>query len=139
MPKRVQAYQANDGTLFADECLAATRDVELLVGDSPLAENQPYARKVVEWLTANTRDIRKVLETFEGACPIAAVEVASENRSKGPGAKDPEREESKVPEVYRPRKTLASFDELRPHSVACRARAIGDLDACDCPVSDDTA
>lgn len=69
MPKKITAYQADDGSIHDDECAAATRDVELMVAASPLAENQPYARKLVEWLTGNSEQIRAVLETHERACP----------------------------------------------------------------------
>lgn len=83
MPKQITAYQASDGSIYDDECAAATRDVELLVQGSPLAENQPFAKKLVEWLTKNSRDIRAVLETHEQACPIAVAEIAPSKSLEG--------------------------------------------------------
>lgn len=83
MPKEVTAYQADDGSLHTSECAAATVNVELLVKASPLAENQPYAKKLVEWLTGNPRAIREVLEAHERACPRAAVEGTRDEAPEG--------------------------------------------------------
>jgi hypothetical protein len=69
MAQEVKAYRANDGTLHEDICAAATRDVELLVQGSPLYENQPYARQLVEWLCDYADAIRETLAAHALACP----------------------------------------------------------------------
>lgn len=71
MAKKITSWQANDGSLHTDECAAATRDVEILVEGSPLAENVPFARQLVKWLTGNAHIVRKTLEAHEAACPTA--------------------------------------------------------------------
>jgi hypothetical protein len=80
MATEVKSWKANDGSLHENECAAATRDVELMVECSPLAENTPFARKLVDWLTANAGEIRTTLEAHERACPkaVAAAEPAEE-------------------------------------------------------------
>lgn len=82
MPTEVTAFRASDGSLHEDLCTAATRDVELMVQRSPLAENQPYAKKLVEWLTQNSRDIRAVLEAHEQACPTTVMAEAPSESSR---------------------------------------------------------
>ena len=89
MATEVTAWEANDGSLHKTPCEAATRNVELLVQRSPLSENSPYAKKLVEWLTQNPRAIREVLQEHERACPREARDEASENGQKGPATKDP--------------------------------------------------
>ncbi len=84
MPKKISAYQASDGSIHEDECQAATRDVELLVQGSPLNENQPYAKKLVAWLTENSKAIRTVLETHASACPKAAEVKAMPSQAQPP-------------------------------------------------------
>lgn len=84
MPIAVTAFKANDGSLHEDACTAATRDVELMVQRSPLSENQPYAKKLVEWLTQNSRDIRAVLETHERACPRNSEDTMPLEAGEGP-------------------------------------------------------
>jgi hypothetical protein len=71
MAKQITAWQAEDGSLHTSECDAATRNVTLLVERSPLAENAPYSRQLVEWLTENAPEIRRTLEAHERACPRA--------------------------------------------------------------------
>ena len=84
MPQEVTAFKANDGSLHEDACAAATRDVELMVQRSPLAENTPYAKKLVDWLTQNSRDIRAVLETHERACPKNSEDEMPLEAGEGP-------------------------------------------------------
>jgi hypothetical protein len=84
MATEVKAYRANDGTLHETECAAATRDVELLVKQSPLSENEPYARKVVEWLTSNAAEsIIEAIQQHARACskdePTAVESVAADD------------------------------------------------------------
>jgi hypothetical protein len=87
MPKKITAYQAEDGSIHDSECAAATRDVELMVQASPLAENAPFARTLVDWLCANPELVRKTLEAHERACPKAAKAEAPPKRSEGPVVK----------------------------------------------------
>jgi hypothetical protein len=75
MATEVKAWKAEDGTLHDSECEAATRDVEMLVERSPLAENSPYAKKLVEWLTENAGEIRTKLQAHERACPKVEAEA----------------------------------------------------------------
>lgn len=83
MATEVKAYRANDGTLHEDICAAATRDVEIIVEGSPLSENQPYARQLVEWLCGNATLIRQTLGAHEMACPKALpAEVVQEGHFK---------------------------------------------------------
>lgn len=91
MPQEVTAFRADDNSLHDDECAAATRNVELLVQRSPLAENQPFARIAVDWLCANAEEIRDKLEAHARACPIGAEESDGSDslegtREKGPAA-----------------------------------------------------
>lgn len=81
MATEVTAWKAEDGTLHDNECQAATRDVEIFVSKSPLAENQPFARKLVEWLTSEAPAIRKKLEAHERACPRAVAADDPEHAS----------------------------------------------------------
>ena|SRR5690349_11196290 len=83
MPKEVTAFRAEDGSLHEDKCAAATRDVELMVQASPLAENAPFARDLVVWLTRNSKMIREKLEAHAEACPIAPQEQASPQEPEG--------------------------------------------------------
>lgn len=80
MATEVRSWKANDGSLHENECAAATRDVELIVERSPLAENTPFARKLVDWLTGNAALIRETLEAHERACPkaVAAAPAADD-------------------------------------------------------------
>jgi hypothetical protein len=87
MPKKITAYQAEDGSIHDSECAAATRDVEIMVAASPLAENAPFARTLVEWLCANPETIRKTLEAHERACPKNAVDKAPAKSGEGPVVK----------------------------------------------------
>lgn len=89
MPKKISAYQASDGSIHESECDAATRDVELLVQNSPLNENQPYAKKLVEWLTGNSKAIRAVLETHERACPQSVAAKAMPAEAQPPFLRQP--------------------------------------------------
>jgi hypothetical protein len=84
MPKKITAYQAEDGSIHDSECAAATRDVELMVQASPLAENAPFARTLVDWLCANPNLIREKLEAHERACPKAAKAEAPQKVGEGP-------------------------------------------------------
>jgi AraC-like DNA-binding protein len=77
MAKQVQSWEAEDGTLHKTECAAATRDVEMLVERSPLAENSPYAKKLTEWLCKHASEIRTKLEAHERACPKVKAEPAA--------------------------------------------------------------
>lgn len=81
MATEVKSWRANDGSLHENECSAATRDVELIVEQSPLNENAPFARKLVEWMTGNAKLIRDTLEAHERACPkaVAAAEPAADD------------------------------------------------------------
>lgn len=90
MPKKITAYQAEDGSIHDSECAAATRDVEIMVAASPLAENQPYAKMLVEWLTSNPAMIRKKLEAHESACPKDSVAAAPSKTGEGPVVKGSE-------------------------------------------------
>jgi hypothetical protein len=93
MPKEITAYQAADGTLHTNACAAATKDLELLIGQSPLAENQPYARKVLEWLTADPDTIMDKMKEFQIACPKEVTGEAPSKESTGPVAQQaPQRE-----------------------------------------------
>jgi hypothetical protein len=86
MAIEVKSWKANDGSLHENECAAATRDVELIVEQSPLQENTPFARKLVEWLTGNAALIRETLEAHERACPKAVAaesDHASHCQSRG--------------------------------------------------------
>lgn len=74
MPMEITAFKAGDGSLHEDRCTAATKDIELLIGRSPLAENQPYARKVLEWLTDDPDTIMDAMKEFQVACPKASQE-----------------------------------------------------------------
>jgi hypothetical protein len=89
MPQKITAYQAADGTLHTDACAAATKDLELLIGQSPLAENQPYARKVLEWLTADPDTIMDRMKEFQIACPKAVADKAPLENGTGPIAREP--------------------------------------------------
>jgi hypothetical protein len=91
MPQEVTAYRADDGTLHEDKCAAATRNVELLVKRSPLAENQPFARDLVAWLIANPKEIRDMLEAHETACPKVAEESTASEQPEGTRRKGPRR------------------------------------------------
>lgn len=83
MAKQVQSWQANDGSLHSSECDAATQDVNLMVAASPLAENSPFALKLVEWLCDKAPLIRATLEAHERACPRA------EERDETPSSYSP--------------------------------------------------
>jgi hypothetical protein len=113
MPKQVNAYEADDGSLHTSECEAATVNVSLLVQRSPLAENQPYARKLVEWLTGNPQEIRAVLEAHERACPKVVEDVDASKRLE----RTREYKPSPIP---------------RGHDPLCKSHAAGDFAYCDC-------
>ena len=70
MPQEITAYRANDGSIHETACLAATRDLEEMVNASPLAENGPYAKKLVDWLKSDAPAIRDALGAYADACPI---------------------------------------------------------------------
>jgi hypothetical protein len=52
------------------------RIMELLISRSPLSENQPYARLVLEWLTGNAPEIMQRLTGYIEACPKVIQEEA---------------------------------------------------------------
>jgi hypothetical protein len=83
MPRKIDAWQSEDGTIHDAECDAAHRDLELLVQASPLAENAPYARRLLEWLTSEPTAIRSKLEAFEAACPKGVAEGTRSGSSEG--------------------------------------------------------
>lgn len=87
MPKKITAYQADDGSIHDSECAAATRDVELMVQRSPLAENQPFARLLVEWMTNNADEITDKLAAHGRACPKDARDVRPDPEREGPVAR----------------------------------------------------
>jgi hypothetical protein len=89
MPLEVTAFKAEDGSLHEDACSAATKDIELMIGRSPLAENQPYARRVLEWLTESSGDIVTALVAYRAACPKDSREEAPRKSRKGPVVKQP--------------------------------------------------
>jgi hypothetical protein len=72
MPKEITAYQAKDSSIHDTPCKAATRDVEMCVQASPLNDNQPYAKKLVDWLTGNASELIDVLTEYRDACPQSA-------------------------------------------------------------------
>jgi hypothetical protein len=74
MPKEITAYQAKDGSLHDSACSAATRDVELMVQSSPLAENQPFAKELVSWLCKEASPLIDVLTDYHDACPVETEE-----------------------------------------------------------------
>ncbi len=117
MAKQVTSWQANDGTLHDSECAAATRDVELIVEQSPLKENTPFARTLVSWLTGNAELIRETLHAHEMACPRDAV-----------AAKEELVAEEAVPGVN----VQASAADLKGHTSGCRARLTGYFRDCNC-------
>lgn len=116
MAKQIKAWQASDGSLHEGECAAATRDVELIVEKSPLAENIPYAKLLVTWLTTEATMIRKMLEAHESACPKDAVTA------------ELERDDALVPGVT----VMASNADLIPHMKNCKARQSGWFRHCSC-------
>lgn len=80
MPKEITAYQADDGSIHATACAAATCDLEAIVKASELSENGPYAKKLVEWLTSQAPAVIAVLTAYRDACPIESEgSVASES------------------------------------------------------------
>lgn len=83
MPKEITAYQAEDGSLHTDACAAARKDIELLIAGSPLAENQPYAKSLCEWLTDDPRKIIDKLGEYLDACPNDAEERALPDSLEG--------------------------------------------------------
>lgn len=74
MPKQITAWQAKNGSIHGSACEAAACDLEAIVMASPMAENAPFARKLVDWLKGDAHAIAKVLAEYIGACPIAAEE-----------------------------------------------------------------
>lgn len=87
MPKKITAYQAADGSIHEDECGAAKRDLEAIVQASPMAENAPYAKMLVEWLTDRADVVLKVLAAYHEACPRnVAVGKAPMESGEGPVA-----------------------------------------------------
>lgn len=83
MPQEITAYRAKDGSIHETACLAATRDLEALVAASPLAENTPYAKKLVDWLTSQAPAILEVLGEYAAACPIPSEGEAPQESSEG--------------------------------------------------------
>lgn len=89
MPLEVTAYRAEDGSLHTDACEAATKDLELLIAQSPLAENQPYCRKVLEWLISDSDTIMDKLKEYHVACPKTAREETVQEKPGGPAVTIP--------------------------------------------------
>lgn len=83
MPKEITAYQANDGSIHDTACKAATRDLEGIVKASPLAENGPYATKLVEWLCREAPAVIDVLTAYRDACPKAAEDQPCSEEPEG--------------------------------------------------------
>lgn len=86
MPQKITAYQAADGSIHPDACAAAKCDLDAIVQASPLAENQPYAKLALEWLTDRADVILKVLGEYHTSCPKvvqaeAAPKTAERTRS----------------------------------------------------------
>jgi len=79
MAKETRSWEANDGSLHKTECDAAKRDLEILIAASPCAENAPYAKKLLTWLTSNPAAIASALSEYHMACPKAEA-VAAERR-----------------------------------------------------------
>jgi hypothetical protein len=84
MPMEVTAYQAKDGTLHANACEAATIDLKLIIAASPLAENRPYADKVLEWLTSDPEGICDALGAYADACPKNSRDEGTSEAGEGP-------------------------------------------------------
>lgn len=83
MATEVTAWRANDGTLHDSRCDAATNDLTAFVMASPMAENQPYARQLVEWLTKEAGQIVAILTEYREACPIPPQEGTPSESSEG--------------------------------------------------------
>lgn len=84
MAKETRSWEANDGSLHKTECDAARRDLQLLIADSPCAENSPYAKIMLDWMTRNPREIAKTLIEYADACPENLNEEAPLPATPGP-------------------------------------------------------
>jgi hypothetical protein len=83
MPQEIQAFRAEDGSIHEDACDAASRDIQLLVEGSPLAENKPFARDLVRWLMSDPENIALRLTEFRQSCPNGAnAEARSETSER---------------------------------------------------------
>ena len=76
MPQETTAFRADDGSIHEDACSAAMRDITLMVQNSPIAENKPYAREVVAWLMSDPENIALRLTEFRKCCPNGPKEEA---------------------------------------------------------------
>lgn len=87
MAQKITAYQAEDGSIHADACAAATRDLEAVIAASPLAENGPFAKQLLAWMQERSAVILKVLGEYDAACPShvrdRAPDCAIEDRGQG--------------------------------------------------------
>ena len=69
MATEVKAFRAEDGTLHNTACEAAVRDLNLIINKSPCAENSPYAKIMLEWMTDQAPEIVATLNEYIAACP----------------------------------------------------------------------
>lgn len=83
MPQEITAYRANDGSIHETACAAATSDLEGIVQASPLSENQPYAKKLVEWLCKEAPAVIDVLTAYRDACPKPPEDSACAEEPEG--------------------------------------------------------
>lgn len=115
MATATTAYRANDGSLHDTECGAATRDLQLLIADSACAENAPYSRTMLGWLTSQPREIAASLIAYADACP-------QEDRTESDAPADA---------------TVSNFSEADPcaHEPYCQSRH-NDALPCDCGASE---
>lgn len=75
MATEVKSWKANDGSLHDTECDAVRRDLQLLIADSPCAENSPYAKIMLEWMIRQPEEIAAALTAYAEACPKPAYEA----------------------------------------------------------------
>lgn len=73
MAKEARSWEANDGSLHKTECDAVRRDLEMLIQASPCAENLPYCKTMLGWMTGDARNIAESLIAYADACPQDAV------------------------------------------------------------------
>jgi hypothetical protein len=87
MAQATPAFEANDGSLHRDECSAVKRDLDILIADSPLSENGPYAKIATEWLAGNAQAIGTVLMHYHDACPNDPRDEGAPESGTGPVVK----------------------------------------------------
>lgn len=89
MAERIDAYRADDGSIHPTECAAVKHELGLLIEQSPIAENKPFARIAHKWLTENAHKIGAILMHYGDVCPNPAEESSAEEslertREEGP-------------------------------------------------------